>query len=113
MLAFNPTRVLAMTYLMRGNTGRVPATRTLKHTVQRKSVLSASAGPRLLARGVSDCGRSGIRTHDLMVNSQLLYQLSYSPKVGVLSIPHTLAGYDTSFFYVVPTTDIHLATVCR
>ena len=48
-----------------------------------------------------------------MVNSQLLYQLSYSPKVGVLSIPHTLAGYDTSFFYVVPTTDIHLATVCR
>lgn len=63
---------------------------------------------------MSDCGRSGIRTHDLMVNSQLLYQLSYSPKVGVLSIPHTLAGYDTSFFfYVVPTTDIHLATVCR
>lgn len=60
MLAFNPTRVLAMSYLMRGNIDRVPATRTLKHTVQRKSVLSASAGPRLLARVCRIAGEEGL-----------------------------------------------------
>ena len=35
-------------------------------------------------------GSRGIRTPDILVNSQALYQLSYAPKIGTVGIEPTL-----------------------